>query len=190
MYALACVWLLVCACLVAAKHPGAPTATHTSLRAATPTTVLQARADDDTLQAGGITITEPAQTAQQSFYKIAPHESITFGWQFTSLTKTPARLFVAASCSANGNTYPIAPSPSGIPGDATAVTWYPYGYRLDAQAHGQPDLVAATYRLIVYDENGPDHVPRGGEFQVNNMAQFALYFPQAYTPLSGTYIPL
>ena len=155
---------------------------------AVPTAPIAIRADDDNnrLPAGGLSITEPAQTAQASYYKIAPHETITFGWEFTSLTATPSRLYVVASCSKNGNTYPIAPSPSGIPGDAKSVTWYPYGHRMDAQKRGDPDLVADKYRLIIYDDKGPTGVAKGGEFQANNMAEFSMYFPKKYIPLSGT----
>ncbi|WFD25568.1 hypothetical protein MNAN1_000528 [Malassezia nana] len=153
--------------------------------APTPTPTLAPRGEDDSqMPAGGITITEPAVNAASSYYKIGPHVSVTFGWSFTSLTATPSRLFVAASCSQNGVTYPIAPSPSGIAGDATQITWYPYGYHLDALQQGRPDLIAAKYRLIVYDEKGPDGAAKGGEFQPNNQAEFALYFPQHYTPLS------
>lgn len=142
--------------------------------------------DDDKLPAGGLTVTLPAQTADESYYKIAPHETVTFGWSFTSLKTKPNKLFVMASCSQNGYTYPIAPSPDGIPGDATSVTWYPYGYRLSAQANGQPDLAVAKYRLLIYDENGPSAPAKGGHFSPNNGVQFAMYFPQAYTPLAGT----
>ena len=131
-------------------------------------------------------IRDRAQTAQASYYKIAPHETITFGWNFTSLKATPTRLYVVASCSKNGNTYPIAPSPQGIPGDATSVTWYPYGYHIDAQKNGDPDLVVDKYRLMIYDEKGPGGLAKGGEFQPNNMAEFSMYFPMKYTPLSGT----
>lgn len=153
----------------------------------TPTPARLRRADDDAqLPAGGVTITEPAVNAASSYYKIGPHESVTFGWSFTSLTATPTRLFVAASCSQNGVTYPIAASPTGLPGDATNVTWYPYGDHLKALQQGHPDLVAAKYRLLVYDEKGPDAAAKGGEFQPNNQAEFALYFPQHYTPLAGT----
>lgn len=151
-----------------------------------PTRTLAVRGDEDKLPAGGLTITEPAQTAQASYYKIAPHETITFGWNFTSLKATPTRLYVVASCSKNGNTYPIAPSPQGIPGDATSVTWYPYGYHIDAQKNGDPDLVVDKYRLMIYDEKGPGGLANGGEFQPNNMAEFSMYFPMKYTPLSGT----
>lgn len=142
--------------------------------------------NDDRLPAGGLTVTQPAQTADESYYKIAPHETVTFGWSFTSLKTQPDRLYVVASCSQNGYTYPIAPSPQGIPGDATSVTWYPYGYRLSAQANGQPDLAAAKYRLVIYDEEGPSAAARGGRFSPNNAVEFAMYFPQAYTPLAGT----
>jgi len=157
----------------------------------TPTPTQARRADDDAQRpAGGVTITEPAINAASSYYKIGPHESVTFGWSFTSLTATPSRLFVAASCSQNGVTYPIAASPTGLPGDATNVTWYPYDYHLQALKLGHPDLLAAKYRLLVYDEKGPDAGAKGGEFQPNNQAEFALYFPQRYTPLAGTYFLL
>ncbi|WFD29327.1 hypothetical protein MSPP1_000336 [Malassezia sp. CBS 17886] len=163
--------------------PAAPLRTQVAWSA--PTAAASRRAADDSNgAAGGITITQPPQTADASFYKIAPHVSVTFGWSFTSLTKTPATLFVVASCSKNGYTYPIAPSPTGIPGDATNVTWYPYGYRLDAQANGQPDLAAANYRLTIYDENGQDSPAKGGEFSPNNVVEFALYYPEKYTPLA------
>ena len=57
---------------------------------------------------------------------------------------------------------------------------------MDAQKHGDPDLVADKYRLIIYDDKGPTGVAKGGEFQANNMAEFSMYFPKKYTPLSGT----
>ena len=60
-----------------------------------PTRTLAVRGDEDKLPAGGLTITEPAQTAQASYYKIAPHETITFGWNFTSLKATPTRLYLS-----------------------------------------------------------------------------------------------
>lgn len=133
--------------------------------------------------AGGLTVTEPAQTADPSYYKIAAHETITFGWSFTSLSKTPKHLYVIASCSSNSNTYPIAPSPTGIPGTATEVKWYPYGYGKSAHAQGNPDLVAGKYRLIIYGDQGPSAVPSAGELTPNNHVEFSLYYPRAYTPL-------
>ncbi len=35
--------------------------------------------------AGGITITQPVQTADPSYYKIAKGVDVTFGWNFTSV---------------------------------------------------------------------------------------------------------
>lgn len=68
---------------------------------------------------GGVLITQPAQTSAASFFKIASAETITFGWNFTSLSITPSTLFVSAFCSANGNTYPVG---SGtLAGTATQV---------------------------------------------------------------------
>lgn len=153
------------------------------------TKTLVPRADDDDSDAkGGITVTDPPQTADPSFYKIAAHESVTFGWKFTSLKDTPSKLYVVASCSSNSNTYPIAPSPAGIDGKATNVTWYPYGYGKSAQANGQPALVAGKYRLVVYDDRGAGAaIKAGGVFNPNNEVEFSLYYPKAYTPLAGTY---
>ena len=152
------------------------------------TMTLVPRADDDADAKGGITVTDPPQTADPSFYKIAAHESVTFGWQFTSLEETPSKLYVVASCSSNSNTYPIAPSPAGIDGKATNVTWYPYGYGKSAQANGQPALVAGKYRLVVYDDRGAGAaIKPGGVFNPNNEVEFSLYYPKAYTPLAGTY---
>lgn len=178
-------WLVLAASSAVMAIPTAHNATSsvTAASQVSPTPALEPR--QDTGAAGGVTITEPPQTAQASFYKIAPHVSVTFGWSFTSLDKKPDKLFVVASCSKNGNTYPIAGEPSGLPGDATDVTWYPYGYHRTAPAHGQPDLVAATYRLMVYDQAGPSAVPKSGGFMPNSNVQFSLYFPLSYTPLSG-----
>lgn len=156
----------------------------TTVTSATPTQHVPRAAHE----AGGLTVTEPAQTADPSYYKIAAHETITFGWSFTSLSKTLSRLYVVASCSSNSNTYPIAPSPKGINGDATKVEWYPYGYGKSAHAHGDPDLVAGKYRLIIYGDAGPSAVPKAGELTPNNQVEFSLYYPQAYTPLASAYM--
>ncbi|PKI85560.1 hypothetical protein MVES1_000504 [Malassezia vespertilionis] len=153
-------------------------------RAAVAAPTLSARGADDDKPAGGLTVTHPPQTDQLSYFKIAPHVSVTFGWSYTSLSTTPEKLYIVASCSQNGNTYPIAPSPAGIPATQTSVTWYPYGYRTQALAQGLPDLDGAKYRLMIYDDNGPDAVPLGGHFAPNNAVEFSLYYPKHYTPLS------
>src|SRR5882757_3419222 len=77
--------------------------------------------------AGAVTLTMPP-IQSTSFYKIAPSQSITFGWNFTGLYVTPTAITVAA-VGANGNTYPVGPTDGVIPGNAQSVVWYPYGYQ-------------------------------------------------------------
>lgn len=167
---------------VAPTRAADPPSLHASVGSA-PT--LSAR-DNPKAPVGGLSITQPPQTADAPFYKIGAHQTITFGWQYTSLSATPQRLFVVASCSQNGNTYPIAPSPTGIPGTQTNVTWDAFEYGLQAHKQGNPDLVQGKYRLLIYDERGPSAAPKGGEFSPNNNAEFALYYPKPYTPLART----
>jgi len=133
-----------------------------------------------TAPAGGLTITQPPQTAT-SYYKIAPGNTVTFGWNFTSLLLTPSHLTVSAVCD-NGNTYPVGPTNGVIPGTATAVEWDLWAYE---QANpGQP-LAVATYTLNIWDDQGPGAPIAPGRFHENNALRFALYSPQPYTPLSN-----
>jgi len=131
---------------------------------------------------GGITITEPAQTADASYYKIAQGVTVTFGWNFTSVLSYPTSLVVQAVCSDNSNTYTIA---SSLPGTATNVTWAPYDYDQSAAQSGNPALIQATYRLEIFDERGLNAAASPGLFAPNTKVQFALYIPQPYTPISG-----
>ena len=133
-----------------------------------------------TAAAGGITITQPPQTAT-SFYKIAPSNLITFAWNMTSVLATPTHLTVSAVCD-NGNTYPVGPTDGIIPGTASSVVWDVYSYQ---QAHPNTPLAQATYTLNIWDERGPGAARRAGYLQPNSALQFALYTPQAYTPLAS-----
>lgn len=134
--------------------------------------------------AGGITMTQPVQTADASYYKIAQGVNVTFGWNFTSMLSYPASLTVQAYCTSNSNTYPIAT----LPGTATAAIWNPFQYSATAAASGLPALVQETYRLQVLDERGLGVGASPGLFQPNQKVQFALYIPQSYTPLSSGWI--
>lgn len=131
-----------------------------------------------TAAAGGITITQPPQTAT-SFFKIAPGNLVTFAWNFTSLLSTPAHLTVSAICD-NGNTYPVGPTDGIIPGTATSVVWDVYSYQ---QAHSNTPLAVASYTLYIHDERGPNPTRAPGLLEPNSALKFALYTPQAYTPL-------
>lgn len=146
-------------------------------------TSLTTSAIPSSAPAGGITITEPQQTAAQSYYKIAQGISVTFGWNFTSVLKYPTSLVVQAFCSENSNTYTLATS---LPGTATGFTWAPYDYDQSAALQGSPQLIAATYRLQIMDERGLNIGAQAGLFQPNTKVQFALYQPKPYQPISGT----
>jgi len=133
-----------------------------------------------TAPAGGLLITQPPQTAT-SFFKIAPSQPITFGWNITSLIVTPTHLTVSAVCE-NGNTYPVGPTDGIIPGTATQVVWDLYSYQ---QANPSKPLAQAGYTLSVWGDQGPTAVRRPGYLQPNSGLRFALYTPEAYTPLAS-----
>jgi hypothetical protein len=106
----------------------------------------------------------------------------------TSHSVTPTSLTVIASCSQNGNTYPVGPTNAAggvdnvIPGSSTEIIWSPFEYEYNG---GNVPLAAATYRLQIYDERGPTAAQAGGRFSPYSGMEFALYRPQAYTPLPG-----
>jgi len=155
----------------------APSAGGTATNATTSTTRLSI---PQSAPVGIITITQPPQTAT-SFYKIAPSQLITFGWNFSMVLATPTHLTVSAVCD-NGNTYPVGPTDGIIPGTATSVVWDVYSYQ---QNHPNTPLAQASYTLNIWDDRGPNAGRAPGFLQANTGLKFALYTPQAYTPLSS-----
>jgi len=158
-----------------ANPTGSQTQSQTNSNSASPTI-------PQTAAAGGVSITQPPQTAAPSFYKIAPSQLITFGWNFTSLSVTPTALSVSAWCPQFGVTYPVGPSNGIIPGSASSVVWDPWGYE---QQPGALSLAVATYTLQIMDSGGPNKVAQPGLFSPNAQLRFALYRPQPYEPLSS-----
>ncbi|WRT69955.1 uncharacterized protein IL334_006946 [Kwoniella shivajii] len=142
-----------------------------------------------TAAAGGITVTQPPSTASASYYKIAQDNWITFGWNATSLYVQPSSLTIVASCSANGNIYPVGPNPtpSGnvsanvFPGNTTKVVWNPYEWE---QIPGQVPFAEATYVLKIYDERGDGAAVKGGYLSPYAGKNFMMYRPGGYTSLS------
>lgn len=126
---------------------------------------------------GQIIFTQPPLQSA-SYYKIAPSQYITFGWNFTQLYITPTSLTVSAVCE-NGNTYPIGPTDGKIPGNAQSVVWYPYGYQT-----ANPALPLAQAKYTLHISGGVDQ-PLGGQLESNDQLQFALYTPQPYTPIGS-----
>ena len=129
---------------------------------------------------GEIVFTQPPLQST-SYYKIAPGEYVTFGWNFSYLANTPSAITVSAACE-NGNTYPIGPTDGVIAGNAQSVVWYPYGYQT---ANPGLPLAQASYTLLVFGPGGPSAIPTPGYLEPNSQLEFALYTPQAYTPLSS-----
>lgn len=134
-----------------------------------------------TAAAGAIVMTQPPQTGAQSFYKIAPSQPITFGWNFTAVIATPTHLTVSAICD-NGNTYPVGPTDGIIPGTATQVVWDVFSYQ---QANPGNPLAQATYALNIWDDRGPGSPRQGGFLAPFSGLKFALYTPQPYTPIAS-----
>ncbi|GAA5834283.1 hypothetical protein JCM11251_000592 [Rhodosporidiobolus azoricus] len=132
-----------------------------------------------TAAAGGLTYLTPAATAAASYYKIAPSNAITFGWNYTSLYVTPTSLTFEARCSANGNTYTLG----SVAGGETSIVWDPYEAQ---QSPNYPPLAQASYTLRVYDERGADATAEAGRFNgANSIVMFAMYSPADYTPLAA-----
>ncbi|OXG79483.1 hypothetical protein C349_04432 [Cryptococcus neoformans var. grubii Br795] len=137
-----------------------------------------------TAAAGGITVTQPPSTASASYYKIAKDSWITFGWNMTSLYVTPTSLTVVASCSANGNTYPVGPTTSPynvFPGNTTQVVWNPWEWE---QIPTQVAFAEATYMLSIWDERGPGAARKGGYLTPYSGTNFMMYRPAGYTSIA------
>ncbi|KAI0819463.1 hypothetical protein BC628DRAFT_1332698 [Trametes gibbosa] len=137
-----------------------------------------------TAPAGGLTITQPPQTAT-SYYKIGPSNTITFAWNFTYVIATPTSLTLSAICD-NGNTYPVGPSNGIIPGDATSVTWDLWAYQTE---HPNLPLAEESYVLHIWDDRGPGAAREPGKLSENSALRFALYSPAPYTPLESWTCP-
>jgi len=140
----------------------------------------------NTLPAGVLSFTQPPQTAAASYYKIAPSNPITIGWNFTYLVQTPTHLTVSAFCSSNGNTYAVGPTDGVIPGGATQVVWDTYEYE---QQQGAVPLAQAEYTLFIHDERGPDSGLHAGLLTPNSGMKFSLYRPRTYDPLESWSCP-
>lgn len=97
----------------------------------------------------------------------------------------PTSLTLVASCSANGNTYPIGPTGSSsntLPANATQVIWNPWQWE---QIPGQVPFAEATYVLQIYDERGPGVGIKGGYLSPYSGTQFSMYRPAKYQSIAG-----
>lgn len=105
----------------------------------------------------------------------------------TDRSVQPSSLTLVASCSANGNTYPIGPtaSPSNtLAANATQVIWNPWEWE---QIPGQVPFAEATYVLQMYDERGPAVGIKGGYLSPYSGTQFSMYRPGSYQSIAGEF---
>lgn len=139
--------------------------------AATATTSYDAR-----LPAGGITLLTPAAT-ETSYVKVG--DSVTFAWNFTSLSATPTALNIMATCTLNSQLYTIAMNQSV---ETTSAIW-------DTGATTTLNFPVASYTLMIYDSaSSVTAAPRAGYLAAYTGYKFGMYTPQAYTPLSSGYV--
>lgn len=112
-----------------------------------------------------------------TYYKIG--QDVTFVWNYTSLSVTPSRIDVVASCSLNSNIYTLAQNMSVEP--TGSIVWDTGKY----QASATIPLLTATYTLFVYDANKElTSIPQAGYLGSQIGYSFGMYTPEAYTPLN------
>jgi hypothetical protein len=130
---------------------------------------------DPRLPAGGIELLTPAATEGAQYYKVG--DWITFEWNYTSLSNTPAAVDVYATCMLNQATYTIASNMSVE--ETGKVLWQP---NPSEETAGFP---IATYTLVIHDAaKDPTQVASAGDLGTFNQFRFGMYTPQPYTPLN------
>ncbi|KAL2832472.1 hypothetical protein BDW59DRAFT_105437 [Aspergillus cavernicola] len=148
------------------------TSTSTRTSSSNGTTSVDAR-----LPPGGISMITPGPYAT-TYYMIG--ETLTFVWNYTSLSITPSAVNVIASCSLNSATYTISSNMTISP--TQTVIWDTKKY----QANATVPLLTATYTLIVYDEDkGIDDVAGAGELSSQVRNYFGMYISQSYEDLGN-----
>ncbi|KXT15112.1 hypothetical protein AC579_6455 [Pseudocercospora musae] len=131
---------------------------------------------DARLPAGGVSMITP-NAQSTSYYKIKDY--ITFAWNYTSLSVTPSRVDILASCSKNQETYTIALNQSVQ--ETQSVIWDTGAF----QASATVPLLTETYTLIIHDAaKDVSDTPQAGYLATYNQFTFGMYSPQPYTPMS------
>ena len=127
----------------------------------------------------------PSHSVPSPYFPPSPSRLSQTNAPLTQISITPTHLTLIASCSANGNTYPVGPtaSPSNtIAANASSILWNPWQWE---QSPGATPFAEATYVLKIWDERGPAATVKGGYFSPYSGTEFAMYRPAPYTPISG-----
>jgi hypothetical protein len=131
---------------------------------------------DPRLPAGGISLITPAAISGSQYYKVG--DFVTFEWNYTSLSNTPAAIDVFASCSLNQATYTIAQNMSVE--ETGKVVW-----DTGDDAQNTDPFPVATYTLYIHDSaRDPTQVASAGDLGAFNQFRFGVYTGQPYTPLN------
>jgi len=131
---------------------------------------------DPRLPAGGVELITPAATACSQYYKVG--DTITFEWNYTSLSNTPSAIDIFATCSLNQATYTIS---SNMSVEETGKVLWDTGDSANVSA----PFPVATYTLFIHDAaRDPTQVASAGDLGVFNQFRFGMYTPQPYTPLN------
>lgn len=118
----------------------------------------------------------PAATAASQYYKVG--DFITFEWNYTSLSNTPAAVDVFATCALNQATYTIASNMTV--GETGRVIW-----DTGDQAAVTAAYPVATYTLFIHDSaRDPTQAASAGDLAAFNQFRFGMYTGQPYTPLN------
>lgn len=128
---------------------------------------------------GSISMIKPGQSGDASYYKIAQGNKISFAWNYSDVIITPSTLLISAFCTANAVTYDLG----GVDGHSTEFVFDPYEYNQNAPKSQLPPLMQASYKLMITNPDATASAP--GVAAGNSKVTFAMYNPQAYTPLSG-----
>ena len=121
----------------------------------------------------------PSALATSTYYKIGV-DSVSFAWNYTSLSVTPSKIDILVTCTANQATYTLS---SNVSFEETgSVVW-----DTRPEETGTAPLLTEQYTLIIHDaEKAVTDVAAAGHLGSYNQFTFGMYIPQKYTPRSGT----
>ena len=152
---------------------------------------------DPRLPAGGVQMLVPAPISGQQYYKVG--ETVTFAWNYTSISVLPTAVDVLATCTQNSALYTLAvnqtviqgpggksngTASNGTSGDSSreTATWDTGAYAATATV-GLPN---AVYTLIIYDASKPSSaIASPGYLATYQQYTFGLYNPQSYNNGTG-----
>lgn len=128
--------------------------------------------------AGGVSMLTPAPVLGTQLYRIG--QTITWGWNYTSLQATPTAIDVLVSCSTASKTWTLTQNMTYE--TKGSYTWDTHAY---AETAVQNQLLTAEYTLLIYDaESSVKATAEAGYLSTFDGFKFGLYKPQDYQPLN------